>query len=105
MALYGDKYSYIVSLQDSYSEFMCGLLLYNDGVHYNLIDYSENGGVSSVRFMIYNNNRWILIPTADCVNEVYTLCKDYIKDFALQLISGKKFHKVGKGEMKKYFNC
>lgn len=90
MALYGDKHSYIVSLQDFHSEFMCGLPLCNDGVHYNLINYSENGGESSVRFMIYNSNSWILIPTADCVNEVYTLCKDYIKGFALQLICRKK---------------
>ena len=89
MSLYGDKHSYVVNIQDSHSEFMCGLPLCNDGVHYNLINYSVNEGVSSVSYMIYNN-RWILVPTADCVSEVYALCKDYIKGFALQLICKKK---------------
>lgn len=90
MALYGDKHSYTVNIQDFHSEFICGLPLCNDTVHYNLINYSINEGVSSVSFMIYNNHHWILVPTAECVSDVYTLCKDYVKDFALQLICRKK---------------
>lgn len=90
MSLHGDKHSYIIDVKDSHSEFMCGLPLCNNGVHYNIIDYSEEGGASFARFMIYDNNHWILIPTADCVDETYALCKHFIKGFAMQLISKEK---------------
>lgn len=97
MSLHGDKHSYIIDVKDSHSEFMCGLPLCNNGVHYNIIDYSEEGGASFARFMIYDNNHWILIPTADCVDETYALCKHFIKGFAMQLISKEKeFQKVAK---------
>ncbi len=90
MSLHGDKHSYVANIRNDHSELMCGLPICYNGVHYNLIDFSEDNGVSSVRFMVYNGNDWRIVPMTDCVGEVYTLCKKYIKGFALQLISKKK---------------
>lgn len=86
MSLCGDKHSYIVEISDKHSEFMCGLPLCCEGVHYNLIDYSEAKGVSSSSFLMYNNC-WKIVPVEECINEAYDICKKYIKDFAIELLN------------------
>lgn len=90
LSLHGDKHSYTVDIHNSHSELMCGLPICEDGVHYYLIDFSKDKGVGSVKFLVYNKNRWSLVPMAECVKEGYLLCKKHIKNFAIQLISKKR---------------
>ena len=86
MFLHGDKHSYAVKVNNRFSEFMCGLPLSYDGIHYNLIDYSKDCGVISVKYICFNKEQWTILPISECMEQAYDISKCYLKGLSIKLL-------------------
>ncbi len=88
--LYGDKHSYATKQGNKLQEYMCGKPISKDDPHYNLLDYEPVNGIKSCQFIILESNKWKLGPTADCMENIYSISKDSLKQYALELLSGNR---------------
>lgn len=89
--LCGDKHTFYTKASGSQYEFMCGAPISLDsGVHYNLIEYERGQGIKSRQYLVNGNKKWTLMPIESCREDLWNLCKDYLKGFANEILWKRK---------------
>lgn len=84
--LYGDKHAALEKSNNQPKEFMCGMPLCEDGVHYNLLDFQAGRGIVSVSHLVGEGEGWKKVPISKCIEQVYKASCDYLKDFSISLL-------------------
>lgn len=84
--LLGHQHSYKVSIEKQKNKFLCGAPLEDDIITYNLIDYENDKGVLTSRYIRWYQNDWIIAPIVSFLKYIYQMCYKHVKKISFNLL-------------------
>ena len=89
--LWGDKHSYVVSLDTKPQKSMCGKPLSSkQEIRCNLIDWKNEKGITYCSYIINDGRGWKEIPITKLLEKVYNISYSHLKPYAFVFLPGDK---------------